>query len=253
MAAPAPQPGLRTRPEPRRRRRVRPGDPPLVRAVGPVPHRRRRAEHLRTTPGGRRDRGPRPRRPAQRRPRRRRPTRAGRLRWCPRDRRPVAGPPGRRGPGPGAHGMRTPRTDRGRLLLVLALAAVVTVFTATVPLLRDWFDLRVYYGPSTPGSTTAAGSTTTTCPARPTASRIRRSPPSAWPRWATSASASRSSPHCSSTSWLSAWCCASWPGPDGGATAGSDGPSWRADWPCSSRCATPSASGRSTSCCWPSS
>ncbi|MEW1645177.1 glycosyltransferase 87 family protein [Streptomyces sp. NPDC091219] len=42
--------------------------------------------------------------------------------------------------------MRTPGTDRGRLLLVLALAAVVTVFTATVPLLRDWFDLRVYYG-----------------------------------------------------------------------------------------------------------
>ncbi|GGX32560.1 glycosyltransferase 87 family protein [Streptomyces lomondensis] len=39
-----------------------------------------------------------------------------------------------------------PRTDRGRLLLVFALAAVVTVFTATVPLLRDWFDLRVYYG-----------------------------------------------------------------------------------------------------------
>ncbi|MEV0487715.1 glycosyltransferase 87 family protein [Streptomyces sp. NPDC050508] len=42
--------------------------------------------------------------------------------------------------------MRTPRTDRGRLLLVLALAATVTAFTATVPLLRDWFDLRVYYG-----------------------------------------------------------------------------------------------------------
>ncbi len=42
--------------------------------------------------------------------------------------------------------MRTPRTDRGRLLLVLALAAAVTAFTATVPLLRDWFDLRVYYG-----------------------------------------------------------------------------------------------------------
>ncbi|MER5833071.1 glycosyltransferase 87 family protein [Streptomyces sp. NPDC002130] len=39
-----------------------------------------------------------------------------------------------------------PRTDRGRLLLVLALVASVTVFTATVPLLRDWFDLRVYYG-----------------------------------------------------------------------------------------------------------
>ncbi|GGT40127.1 glycosyltransferase 87 family protein [Streptomyces chromofuscus] len=42
--------------------------------------------------------------------------------------------------------MRTPRTDRGRLLAVLALAVAVTVFTATVPLLRDWFDLRVYHG-----------------------------------------------------------------------------------------------------------
>ncbi|MFJ4616697.1 glycosyltransferase family 87 protein [Streptomyces sp. NPDC088812] len=41
---------------------------------------------------------------------------------------------------------RAPRTDRGRLLLVLALATAVTVFTATVPLLRDWFDLRVYHG-----------------------------------------------------------------------------------------------------------
>ncbi|MGW6544168.1 glycosyltransferase 87 family protein [Streptomyces massasporeus] len=39
-----------------------------------------------------------------------------------------------------------PRTGRGRLLLVLALATLVTVFTATVPLLRDWFDLRVYHG-----------------------------------------------------------------------------------------------------------
>ncbi|MGW0415795.1 glycosyltransferase family 87 protein [Streptomyces collinus] len=39
-----------------------------------------------------------------------------------------------------------PRTDRGRLLLVLALAAAVTAFTATVPLLRGFFDLRVYYG-----------------------------------------------------------------------------------------------------------
>ncbi|GKQ41799.1 glycosyltransferase 87 family protein [Streptomyces sp. A012304] len=42
--------------------------------------------------------------------------------------------------------MRAPRTDRGRLLLVLALVTAVTVFTATVPLLRDWFDLRVYHG-----------------------------------------------------------------------------------------------------------
>lgn len=42
--------------------------------------------------------------------------------------------------------MRLPRTDRGRLLLVLALVTAVTVFTATVPLLRGWFDLRVYHG-----------------------------------------------------------------------------------------------------------
>ncbi|MER5512622.1 glycosyltransferase 87 family protein [Streptomyces sp. NPDC002766] len=42
--------------------------------------------------------------------------------------------------------MRPPATDRGRILLVMAVAAAVTAFTATVPLLRDWFDLRVYYG-----------------------------------------------------------------------------------------------------------
>ncbi len=42
--------------------------------------------------------------------------------------------------------MRPPRTERGRLLLVLCLTAAVAVFTATVPLLRGWFDLRVYYG-----------------------------------------------------------------------------------------------------------
>lgn len=42
--------------------------------------------------------------------------------------------------------MRAPTTDRGRLLLVLAAVAAVTAFTATVPLLRDWFDLRVYHG-----------------------------------------------------------------------------------------------------------
>jgi alpha-1,2-mannosyltransferase len=42
--------------------------------------------------------------------------------------------------------MRLPSTDRGRLLFVLALVTAVTVFTATVPLLRDWFDLRVYHG-----------------------------------------------------------------------------------------------------------
>ncbi|MEU5663263.1 glycosyltransferase 87 family protein [Streptomyces longwoodensis] len=42
--------------------------------------------------------------------------------------------------------MRAPRTARGRLALVVVLAAAVTAFTATVPLLRDWFDLRVYHG-----------------------------------------------------------------------------------------------------------
>jgi alpha-1,2-mannosyltransferase len=42
--------------------------------------------------------------------------------------------------------MRAPHTERGRLLLVLSLAVVVTVFTATVPLMRGFFDLRVYYG-----------------------------------------------------------------------------------------------------------
>lgn len=40
----------------------------------------------------------------------------------------------------------TEETDRRRLVLVLGLAVAVGVFTATVPLLRDWFDLRVYYG-----------------------------------------------------------------------------------------------------------
>ncbi|MEU1299651.1 glycosyltransferase family 87 protein [Streptomyces shenzhenensis] len=45
--------------------------------------------------------------------------------------------------------MRAPRTERSRLrrlLIVLVLAAAVTAFTATVPLLRDFFDLRVYHG-----------------------------------------------------------------------------------------------------------
>jgi alpha-1,2-mannosyltransferase len=42
--------------------------------------------------------------------------------------------------------VRGPRTEWGRLLLVLALASGVAAFTATVPLLRDFFDLRVYYG-----------------------------------------------------------------------------------------------------------
>jgi alpha-1,2-mannosyltransferase len=42
--------------------------------------------------------------------------------------------------------VRPPRTEKGRLVLVLCLAAAVAVFTATVPLLRGWFDLRVYYG-----------------------------------------------------------------------------------------------------------
>ncbi|MCS0603832.1 DUF2029 domain-containing protein [Streptomyces sp. LP11] len=43
-------------------------------------------------------------------------------------------------------GTRAPRTERGRALLVCVLAGAVALFTATVPLLRDFFDLRVYYG-----------------------------------------------------------------------------------------------------------
>jgi alpha-1,2-mannosyltransferase len=42
--------------------------------------------------------------------------------------------------------MKLPRTGRGRLLFVCALVTAVALFTATVPLLRDWFDLRVYHG-----------------------------------------------------------------------------------------------------------
>ncbi|MEV7285020.1 glycosyltransferase 87 family protein [Streptomyces sp. NPDC093252] len=51
-----------------------------------------------------------------------------------------------RATGPGGPWPRAPRTERGRLALILALLTAVTVFTATVPLLRDWFDLRVYHG-----------------------------------------------------------------------------------------------------------
>lgn len=61
----------------------------------------------------------------------------------------VTGTTGARTPGAGrlSGGMAALlATDRRRLLLVLGLAVVVGVFTATVPLLRDWFDLRVYYG-----------------------------------------------------------------------------------------------------------
>ncbi|MEU9288240.1 glycosyltransferase 87 family protein [Streptomyces sp. NPDC048275] len=42
--------------------------------------------------------------------------------------------------------MKGPATNGRRLLLVCGLAVAIGVFTATVPLLRDWFDLRVYYG-----------------------------------------------------------------------------------------------------------
>ncbi|QIY94091.2 glycosyltransferase 87 family protein [Streptomyces sp. S1D4-11] len=42
--------------------------------------------------------------------------------------------------------MRHLDTDGRRLLGLLSLVLAVGVFTATVPLLRDWFDLRVYYG-----------------------------------------------------------------------------------------------------------
>ncbi|WP_254707099.1 glycosyltransferase 87 family protein [Streptomyces lunaelactis] len=44
------------------------------------------------------------------------------------------------------NGFTWPTSTRGRLLLVLGLAAAVGLFLATVPLHRDWFDLGVYYG-----------------------------------------------------------------------------------------------------------
>lgn len=43
-------------------------------------------------------------------------------------------------------GRLRPRGDRARLLVLLGAALAVTVFTATVPLLRGFFDLRVYHG-----------------------------------------------------------------------------------------------------------
>lgn len=42
--------------------------------------------------------------------------------------------------------MTWPTSTRGRLLLVVSLAAAAGLFLATVPLHRDWFDLGVYYG-----------------------------------------------------------------------------------------------------------
>ncbi|MFK4227800.1 glycosyltransferase 87 family protein [Streptomyces sp. NPDC019890] len=39
-----------------------------------------------------------------------------------------------------------PSSTRGRLFLVVGLAAATALFLATVPLHRHWFDLRVYYG-----------------------------------------------------------------------------------------------------------
>ncbi|MGW7366966.1 glycosyltransferase 87 family protein [Streptomyces sp. NPDC054841] len=42
--------------------------------------------------------------------------------------------------------MRLPTTTRSRVLVALAMSAVVTFFLATVPFHRNWFDLHVYYG-----------------------------------------------------------------------------------------------------------
>ncbi|WP_432072706.1 glycosyltransferase 87 family protein [Streptomyces wuyuanensis] len=42
--------------------------------------------------------------------------------------------------------MRIPVTTRGRVLVSLAMSAVVVFFLATVPFHRHWFDLHVYYG-----------------------------------------------------------------------------------------------------------
>lgn len=58
--------GVRARPQPGRRRRAGPRDPPLVRAVGPVPHRRGRPERPGAAAGRGRQRDARARRPAER-------------------------------------------------------------------------------------------------------------------------------------------------------------------------------------------
>ncbi len=215
LAAAAPPPGVRARPEPGRGGRTRPGDPALVRPVGPVPHRRRRAQHLGTAPGGGRDRRARARRPAERRPRGRRPTRSGRLRaasspWSSCG-RPTRRNSPRRWDVRHEHG---PAPTAARLLLVLALATAVAVFTATVPLLRDWFDLRVYYG----------GRGQLDPPRRPPLrlpgarhdvrlhlSAVRRARHGC--RWRCSDCTPRSPSLCCSTWRPWPWCCASWPDP----------------------------------------
>lgn len=93
---------------------------------------------------------------------------------------------------------------------------------------------------------------TTGSRARRTASHTRRSPRWSCCRWRSSAAPPRSASHWCSTSWRSPPSCGSSSGRNFVATAGSAGPWPRVRWPCSNRCATPSASVRSTYCCWPS-
>ena len=93
--------------------------------------------------------------------------------------------------------VRLPRTGRERLLLVLALATVITVFTATVPLLRGWFDLRVYYGTVDTWVHHGGRIYDYRYRAPRTASPTRRSRPSACCRWRCSGCAPRSPPRCS--------------------------------------------------------
>lgn len=149
--------------------------------------------------------------------------------------------------------MRAPATDRGRLLLVLAAGTAVTVFTATVPLLRDWFDLRVYHGAvdtwvhhggrlydyRVPG--TAYGFT------YPPFAAVAMLPMALLDlRAAIAVGLLLNLAALAVVVRLLT-------GRPGGATAGTAVPWAPARSRCSNRCGTRSASARSTSCCWPSS
>ena len=262
-APPTAQPGVRARPQPGRRGRPRPRDPPLVRPVGPVPHRRRRTEHLRYAAGSPPPRGvlalavlpsgspPDPEQlvlavsggvlavvvlwQAHQTSRTRRP-------WSARhERRPETS---------AAHRPRPARSSSS------VLAAAVTVFTATVPLLRDWFDLRVYHGAIdawvhhggriydylVPGTT--YGFT------YPPFAAVAMLPMALLGLHAAIARQPAAQP-----GGARPWSCASLVGraaaPPVRLVRLRRSPS--ACWPCSNRSATPSASARSTSCCWPSS
>lgn len=149
--------------------------------------------------------------------------------------------------------MRAPTTDRGRLLLGLVAVAAVSAFTATVPLLRDWFDLRVYHGAidtwvhhggrlydyRVPGTT--YGFT------YPPFAAVAMLPMALFDlRTAIVVGLLLNLAALAVVVRLLT-------GRPGGGTAGTAAHSAPARSRCSNRCATPSASARSTSCCWRSS